>query len=45
MGSEDGDKINYREMLPAIIGLIYGVGILIVAIIIFYGVQIGLIAL
>jgi len=44
MSSERG-KINYREMLPAIIGLVFGVGILIVAIIIFYGVQMGLIVI
>ena len=44
MNSEEG-KIDYREMLAAIIGLVYGVGILIAAIIIFYGVQTGLIVL
>jgi len=43
--SSEGGKINYREMLPAIIGLVFGVGILIVAIIIFYGVQTGLIVI
>jgi hypothetical protein len=44
MSSEEG-KINYHKLLPAIIGLVFGVGVLIVAIIIFYGVQTGLIVL
>jgi len=44
MSSEEG-RIDYRKMLPAIIGFVFGIGVLIVALIIFYGVQTGLIVL